>query len=84
MPWLEEVNPIIDWTAKTVRPRPDVQPAVRGGGRRCSQPRMSPRQCATARLQNYFTHGYHSEEEDPEMTPKAAAAWTKLEGTSTG
>ncbi|GMF46857.1 unnamed protein product [Phytophthora fragariaefolia] len=29
MPWLEDINPIIDWTAKTVRPRPDVQPAVR-------------------------------------------------------
>ncbi|KAG3053928.1 hypothetical protein PC121_g16542 [Phytophthora cactorum] len=24
MPWLEEVNPIIDWTAKSVRPRPQT------------------------------------------------------------
>ncbi|KAG2830566.1 hypothetical protein PC129_g20362 [Phytophthora cactorum] len=63
MPWLDEANPIIDWTAKSVRPhpRPDAPPAVRVRGRRCRQPRMSPRQRAKAQLRDYFTHGYQSE-----------------------
>ncbi|GMF20533.1 unnamed protein product [Phytophthora lilii] len=61
MPWLEDVNPIIDWASKTARPRPTVRAATSVGGRRCGQPRMSPKQRAAATLRAYSVHGYHSD-----------------------
>ncbi|GMF57979.1 unnamed protein product [Phytophthora fragariaefolia] len=61
MPWLHEVNPIIDWAAKTIRPRPPVRTANCVGGSRYGGPRKSPRQRAEARRRNYFIHGYQSE-----------------------
>ncbi|GMF38444.1 unnamed protein product [Phytophthora fragariaefolia] len=61
MPWLHEVNPIIDWAAKTIHPRPPVRTVNCVGGSRHGGPRKSPRQRAEARRRNYSIHGYQSE-----------------------
>ncbi|GMF36745.1 unnamed protein product [Phytophthora lilii] len=50
-----------DWASKTVRPRPTVRAATSVGGRRCGQPRMSPKQRTAATLCACSVHGYHSE-----------------------
>ncbi|ETP21928.1 hypothetical protein F441_04666 [Phytophthora nicotianae CJ01A1] len=84
MLWLGDVNPIINWAFKTVHPRSKVQAAVRVGGRRCGQPRRSPRQRAAAKLREYFVHGYQSEVggyHPVAVTSKAAAAWEVLKDT---
>ncbi|OWZ05263.1 hypothetical protein PHMEG_00022677, partial [Phytophthora megakarya] len=61
MPWLEDVNPIIDWASKTVQLRPKVAATVRVDGRRCGYPRLSPNHRAKAQLREYFIHEYQSE-----------------------
>ncbi|ETO80890.1 hypothetical protein F444_04711 [Phytophthora nicotianae P1976] len=84
MLWLGDVNPIINWAFKTVHPRSKVQAAVCVGGRRCGQPRRSPRQRAAAKLREYFIHGYQSEVggyHPVAVTSKAAAAWEVLKDT---
>ncbi|GMF18604.1 unnamed protein product [Phytophthora fragariaefolia] len=75
MPWLKDINPIIDWTAKTVRSRPDVQPAVRGTTR-LVRPRDLTKLLRAA--DNEFCFLINSSDASG-MSEKRAAAWKAME-----